>query len=45
MALPGVSPAVGLVVFLLASFAFPGAHGDFSGGFLGHYFNLPVHSV
>ena len=45
MALSGVSGAVGLVVFLLARFTFPGAHGDFSGGLLGHYSNLPVHSV
>ena len=45
MALSGVSGAVGLIVFLLARFTFPGAHGDFSGGLLGHYSNLPVHSV
>ena len=45
MALPGVSAAVGLVVFLLARFTFPGPHGDVSGGLLGHYSNLPVHSV
>ena len=45
MALPGATAAVGLPVFLLARFTFPGPHGDISGGLLGHYSNLPVHSV